>query len=433
VYIPVRAKFAIALLLASLWTAFSLWAAEHWYEDLSDLVGLFPAAFLIGFIAIVPGFMNSFLLASLALDHRPRRVHRGVYPPITVLIAAYNEEACIALTIESIRRQDYHADIHVIVVNDGSTDGTSAAARACAARIPHLRVIDLAANGGKAHALNIGLAEVETALVVTLDADSVLCRDAIRHIVERYIADPPNTRAVAGTVLVRNSRASWITRAQEWDYFNGIAAVKRVQSLYQGTLVAQGSFSIYDRRTIAALGGWPRSVGEDIVLTWAILRAGWRVGHAEDACAFTNAPDTFAKFMHQRQRWSRGVIEAFRYHPDVIATPRLSLMFILWNLLFPLLDLAYVVGFMPGMALAFFGYFWIVGPMTLALLPIALAMNYFMYRVEKEMFDREHLQVPRNPWGFMLYLFGYGFIMQPACVAGYVSEFINAKKTWGTK
>ena len=93
-------------------------------------------------------------------------------------------------------------------------------------------------------------------------------------LVERYLSDPPNTRAVAGTMLVRNSRANWVTRAQEWDYFHGIAAIKRVQSLYQGTLVAQGAFSIYDRATLIEVGGWADCVGEDIVLTWAMLREG---------------------------------------------------------------------------------------------------------------------------------------------------------------
>ena len=68
-----------------------------------------------------------------------------------------------------------------------------------------------------------------------------------------YLSDPPNTRAVAGAVLVRNSRKNLVTGVQEWDYFHGIAAIKRLQSLYQGTLVAQGAFSVYDT---ASYAGW---------------------------------------------------------------------------------------------------------------------------------------------------------------------------------
>src|SRR5207245_1286019 len=138
-------------------------------------------------------------------------------------------------------------------------------------------------------------------LIVSLDADSYLYRDALRNLVERYMCDPPSTLAVAGTMLVRNSRNNWVTKVQEWDYFHGIAAIKRVQSLYHGTLVAQGAFSLYDRAAVAAVGGWPDGVGEDIVLTWALLLAGYRVGHAEDACLFTTAPATLRRV---RNNWS---------------------------------------------------------------------------------------------------------------------------------
>ena len=74
-------------------------------------------------------------------------------------------------------------------------------------------------------------------------------------------------QAVAGSVLVRNSRDSLGTRMQEWDYFLGIASVKRMQGLYQGTLVAQGAFSLYRTEAVLAAGGWPDAIGEDIVLT----------------------------------------------------------------------------------------------------------------------------------------------------------------------
>src|SRR3546814_17220536 len=64
---------------------------------------------------------------------------------------------------------------------------------------------------------------------------------------------------------------------QEWDYFHGIAAVKRMQSMYHGTLVAQGAFSLYDRKALEDVGGWPECVGEDIVVSWALLERGHRI------------------------------------------------------------------------------------------------------------------------------------------------------------
>lgn len=432
-YIPVKVKFSIAFACAILWTALSVHFARYWLDDLSTHVGTVLASMVILGIAIIPGFMNAFLFSSLLLDRRPARMKLDAYPPITILTAAYNEEARIVETLNSIALQQYSGPLEVIVINDGSTDATAALLDAEKMHYPWLRVIHLPVNGGKSHALNQGFVQASHDLIITLDADSYLYQDALQSIVERYMKDPENTRAVAGTILVRNSRESWIARTQEWDYFHGIAAIKRVQSLFQGTLVAQGAFSLYSKETLIEVGGWPDGVGEDIVLTWAILNAGYRIGHSEDACVFTNVPVTLQQFSKQRQRWSRGMIEAFKKHPHILIKPRLSTFFIYWNLLFPLLDMIFTLSFIPGLVLALFGYYWIVGPMTLALLPIAMGMNYLMFTIEKTMFDKKGLQVRNNFLGFFLYSLAYNLIMQPVCFFGYLSELLNLKKSWGTK
>jgi len=430
-YVGVHGKFGVALAASLSWLVITALIAYPWITELSELMGFFVAFAAVGGIALVPGFMNAFLIASLLLDRRPPRMKPSRYPAVSILIAAYNEEASIADTLRSIANQDYPGAFEVFVIDDGSHDRTAAIVDAC----DHdwLRLLRQPHNAGKSAALNRGLAEASHDLVVTLDADSFLYRDALRNLVERYMSDPPNTRAVAGTMLVRNSRRNWVTKAQEWDYFHGIAAIKRVQSLYQGTLVAQGAFSIYDRATLVEIGGWLDCVGEDIVLTWAMLRCGYRVGHAEDACCFTNAPDTLRQFVRQRQRWSRGMMEAFRQYPDILLKPRLSTLFVWWNLLFPWLDLAYTVFFIPGIVLALFGIYWIAGPLTLALLPMALGINYLMYRVGSQMFAANGLRVRRNLSGFLTYAFVYSLILQPACVAGYFSEILGLRKSWGTK
>ncbi len=432
-YFLVKIKFAIAILFAILWAAISIYIAQYWLDGLSIHIGWLLASIVIFGIAIIPGFMNAFLLASLIMDRRPKRVPLEKYPPITILIAAFNEATTVAGTIKSIEHQHYSGQLEVIVIDDGSTDATAAIVTAEIAHYPWLKFIHLQSNSGKAKALNQGLAQASHKLIVTLDADSYLYSDSLRSIVERYSADPPNTRAVAGTVLARNSRKNWITKAQEWDYFHGIAAIKRVQSLFQGTLVAQGAFSLYDRHTLVQMGGWPDCIGEDIVLTWAILKAGYRVGHSEDACVFTNVPDTLKQFIRQRQRWARGMIEAFKKHPGILLTPRLSTFFVYWNLLFPLLDLIFTLSFIPGLVFALFGYYWIVGPMTLALIPIALVMQYSMFHIGRNMFDSCGLKVRNNLKGFLIYSLGYSLIMQPASVVGYFSEILNLKKSWGTK
>lgn len=433
IYFSIRLKFVVAFIGACLWTWFSIWIAQDWLDDLSTYIGYFAAVFLIYGIAIIPGFMNSFAALSLMMDRRPKRYPLTSYPDITILIAAYNEAASIKDTLVSIDLQKYPGNLQVIVINDGSQDETSNIIKKSKKDFSWLTLLDLEKNAGKAHALNEGLKLAKHNLIITIDADSYLHRVALINIVERYLLDPPNTRAVAGKILVRNSRENLLTRTQEWDYFLGISATKRMQSLYQGTLVAQGAFSIYDLNALVEVGGWPECVGEDIVLTWALLNAGYRVGHCEDACMFTNAPTTLRVFIKQRQRWARGMMEAFIKHPSILVKPRLSTFFIYWNLLFPWLDVAFTFGFIPGLILACFGHYWIVGIMTLALLPMAFLLGLLNYSIELRMFKDMDLKVRKNFSGFLIYVLTYSFLLQPASVLGYLDEVLRTRKTWGTK
>ena len=430
-YVRVRGKFTVALMLSFAWLVLTVWIALPWMRDLARLTNWLVALLVVGGIALVPGLMNAFLAVSLLLDRRPRRRTWDHYPAISILIAAYNEQDSILETLRSVGLQNYPGEMETIVIDDGSSDATAQLVESL--KFPWLRLLRQTTNLAKSAALNRGLAAARFELIITLDADSYLYKDALRNLVERYLSDPPGTRAVAGTMLVRNSRQSWVTKAQEWDYFHGIAAIKRMQSFFHGTLVAQGAFSVYDRHALEAVGGWVDCVGEDIVLTWAMLSRGWRIGYAEDACCFTNAPDELKTFVGQRRRWARGMLEAFRRHPGILLVPRMSTFFVFWNLLFPWLDFAYTAAFLPGVVLALFGIFWIAGPMTLALLPMALLMNLLMYRISVGMFDAQGLHVRRNIAGFLLYTFAYSLVLQPVSAAGYASELLGLRKTWGAR
>ena len=345
-YLNVPFKFWIAIFIAIAWTTLSVWLSQRWLKDLADLTNWAFALIAIGFIAYVPGFMNAFLVGTLAVDRRPPRQKLASYPCVTILVAAYNEAEAIADTLLSLARQDYPGLLEVLVLNDGSTDETVAIANATIASMAKperftFRVVNYEVNTGKAAVLNRGLAISTHDLITTIDGDSLLRVDGMSQIVERLYTDPADTVAVAGAVMVRNSRENWLTRGQEWDYFHGIAAVKRMQSMYHGTLVAQGAFSLYKKDALIEVGGWPHSVGEDIVVSWALLREGYRVGYAEDALAFTNVPTKFKLFAGQRKRWSRGLIEAFKAHWPLLFKPRMTTLFIWWNLLFLPLDLVY--------------------------------------------------------------------------------------------
>ena len=253
-YITIRWKFIITVAVSTLWMLLSIWLSAPWYDQLSEHTTPFIAAFLIGFIAIIPGFMNAFIMMALALDRRPRVPLFNNYPDVTVLVAAYNEAESIEDTVRSLMHQTYPGKLHVTVINDGSADTTANIVRNLFPEYPNLNLVDLQKNGGKANALNQGLAQCNSPYVITVDADCWIWKDGIQNLVGRRLADPANTRAVAGAILIRNSRQNWLTKAQEWDYFLGIAAIKRIQSLFQGTLVAQGAFSLYDRETLVKVG-----------------------------------------------------------------------------------------------------------------------------------------------------------------------------------
>lgn len=437
-YLPVPLKYCIAMIIATAWLAFSIWVSQPWMEDLGKATHPVFALICLTFIAYAPGFMNAFMILSLLMDRRPARVRPTVYPGLTILIAAYQEERTIIHTLASIARERYPGDVEILVLNDGSTDGTAeAAARAQnGLHFPAnatVRIINYEQNRGKAAVLNNGLLEARHELVVTIDADTRLRADSLTKIVERLMSDPQNTRAVAGAILVGNSRDSMMAGLQEWDYFHGIAAVKRMQSMYHGTLVAQGAFSIYHRDALLEVGGWPECIGEDIVLTWALLSKGYRTGYAEDAVAFTSAPTTYRQFAHQRRRWARGLVEALGHHQGLLLKPRMSTMFIWWNVLFLPMDLIFTFVFIPGVILALFGYYWIAGPMTLLTLPMAALWNLVIYRIQQRMFRDQGLHVRRNYKALGFYIFGYALLMQPVSLWGYVSEIIGRQKKWGTK
>ena len=437
-YVSLPAKFALALLAATSWMVLSIALSRPWLVDLARVVGPALALPIIAFIAYVPGFMNAFLLASILLDRRPARAIPSRYPGVSVLIACYNEAPHIAETLRSVALQGYPGELEVLVLDDGSTDDSvdvalGAIAAMEAADRAVFRVLRNDDNAGKAAALNRGLALASHDLVATVDGDSWLYAFALQRAVERMITDPPGTKAVAGSVLVRNAGTNWLTRAQQWDYFHGIAAVKRMQSMYHGTLVAQGAFSLYERQAMRDIGGWPECVGEDIVASWALLEAGHRIGYAEDALLYTHAPTTFRQFALQRKRWSRGLIEAFRHHPDLLHKPRLTVLFIWWNLLFLPLDLIYTFAFIPGIVLALFGYYYIVGIMTLAVLPLSAVSNYFIYRAQGKVFRELDIDRPKDGLGFLSYTLVYALLMQPVCVWGYFVELAGMRKRWETK
>jgi len=430
-YVKVRTKFAIAVGVAALWMAFCSWLAIPWVRDMAHAVSWPVSVALVIFVAIIPGGLVAFLVTSLLLDRQPRLTVDRPTSGVTVLIAARNEAEGIGDTIGYLAAQDYDGPYRVMLVDNGSTDGTAtiATARAQSAGLPLTVLTET--TPGKNNALNKGLAAVETPLVITVDADTLLHRSAVRLLLARYESSPESVVAVAGSVLVRNSRQGFWARVQEWDYFLGIASVKRMQGLYQGTLVAQGAFSVYETEAVREAGGWPDAIGEDIVLTWKLLRTGRKVFFEPLAVAFTSAPEDLRTFARQRSRWARGMIEGIRTVPPWHQPNVFSRVLTAVDLVIPFLDTAYILAWLPGLVLACFGIYWLVGPMTLAVLPLtACAYGLLFHRQWRDVFRPLGLKVRKNWLALVVFLFVYQILMSAVSVRGYAQELFGRSRRW---
>jgi poly-beta-1,6-N-acetyl-D-glucosamine synthase len=429
-YIPLKLRVALTFAAGLAWLCFSLWLSRGWIRSLGEDITLPLALVVIAGIALIPGYLNIQLLSAIGLDSPPPLHYDVSFPTVTLLIAAYNEQSSIAQTLDYALRTNYPERFEILVADDGSSDFTREIVAEYAERDPRVRLL-AAEHGGKANALNAALATVTTPLVATLDADTLLMPYSLRRAVLRLLVSPPDTVAVAGAVLARNSRDNLLTRAQEWDYFLGIATVKRGQALLQGTLVAQGAFSVYETTALKLAGGWPNRIGEDIVLTWQMLLQGGRIVFEPTAVAFTEVPCTWRAFVRQRRRWARGMIEGLRDHgTGILKQLRFYSHSVAANFLFPLLDATFTLAFIPGILLALSGNFAIVGPMTLLVLPLNAALGGAMYFHQRRVFRTVNLHVRRNRRGLLLYFFCYQYIMSPISLAGYTLEAFGAHRSW---
>jgi biofilm PGA synthesis N-glycosyltransferase PgaC len=429
-YVPLKLRVAFTFAVGLLWLCFSVWLSRSWIRTLGQDITPPLAILVITGIALIPGYLNIQLLTSILVDRPPPLRLDGHFPEITLLIAAYNEQDAIAETLDYALGADYPGAFEIVVADDGSTDRTREIVAGYVVRDPRVRLLEVE-HGGKANALNAALATVRAPLVSTIDADTLLMPYSLTRLVARLVASPPDTVAVAGAVLVRNSRDNLLTRAQEWDYFLGIASVKRGQALLQGTLVAQGAFSVYDTTALKLIGGWPNRIGEDIVLTWRMLLAGGRSVFEPTAVAFTEAPSGWRAFTRQRRRWARGMIEGLRDH-GVGLLKRMDFYShaVAGNFLFPLLDATFTLAFIPGIVLACFGNFAIVGPMTLIVLPLNALLGGAMYFHQRRVFADVNLRVRQNRSGLFAYFFFYQYVMSPISLAGYLLEAFRARRAW---
>ncbi len=235
-------------------------------------------------------------------------------PPVSVLIAAYNERPVILRTIRSALANDY-PDLEVIVVDDGSADGTGDEVEREYGADPRVRLLRQA-NAGKAAALNRGLREARGEILVCFDADTQIAPNGIALIV-RHFADA-GIGAVAGNVKVGN-RVNVLTRWQSIEYITSQNLDRRAYALLNAVTVVPGAVGAWRKSAVLAVGGYLRdTVAEDMELTYRLRREGWRIMADPDTVGYTEAPATFRQFFRQRFRWAYGTLQCLWKHRSAL-------------------------------------------------------------------------------------------------------------------
>lgn len=306
--------------------------------------------------AIALGLARVVFFCILGLIHKWRELREvpprlPADPPlVSVLIPAHNEARVIVTSIQRILRSRYPR-LEVIVIDDGSTDDTSAVV---AANFPSSTAVSLITipNGGKARALNTGLAQAHGSIVVALDADTQFEPETIGYLA-RWFADPA-VGAVAGNAKVGN-RVNTITNWQALEYISAQNLERRALTVLGCITVVPGAVGAWRRSLLDQLGGFPdNTLAEDQDLTIAVQKSRHKVLYDSSAIAWTEAPDTVQGLIRQRFRWAFGTFQCLWKHRDAlfaprygtlgfIALPQVILFQIVLAAISPLLDLALIV------------------------------------------------------------------------------------------
>ena len=307
------------------------------------------------FVVIALGIGRAIVLAALALNsNRPK--NRAVPPPIdpklfvSVLIPAFNEARVIEASVRRVLASTV-ISLEVIVIDDGSSDETSAIVSSVYGDDPRVRLLTLA-NGGKARALNEGLKLANGEIVIALDADTQFEKTTIARLA-RWFADPA-VGAVAGNAKVGN-RHNLVTRWQGVEYVTAQNLERRALARFDAIMVVPGAVGAWRRSALDSVGGYPvDTLAEDQDLTIAIQRKGWKVAYDPEAIAWTEAPETFRSLSRQRFRWAYGTLQCLWKHREIVrqgkpaglarvGIPQAWVFQIGFALVSPLIDLALVV------------------------------------------------------------------------------------------
>ncbi len=322
-------------------------------------------------------FFNAFYLVLILLSfsriqssHREsaaaglHKVFQSIfYKPVSILVPAFNEEHTLPENLKSILQIEY-PEFEVIVINDGSTDGTLPTLTRefhlvrephdldlrlpcrrirqvyVSRRYPNLVVVDKE-RGGKSDALNAGINVSRHPLFCSVDADSLLERDCLLKVVRPFMRD---ARTVAGGGIIRvlngctvshgqnvevGIPASHLARFQIVEYLRAFLFGRVGLDVLNAVLITSGAFSLYRKDVVVECGGYRTSaIGEDMELICRIhhemrrQRRPYRVTFIPDPICWTEVPERWRTLGRQRNRWHRGLMDALLSNIGMLFNPR---------------------------------------------------------------------------------------------------------------
>ena len=375
------------------------------------------AAFLVALLAL--GRTVVLFVSARRHVRSARTAVEGFAPPVSIVVPAFNEEVGIERAVRSLADRD-HADIDVVVVDDGSTDRTAEIVRGLG--LPCVTVVSQP-NSGKAAALNTGIAHARSDLIVTVDGDTVFEPDTVTRLVQQF--SDPEVGAVSGNTKVGNRRGL-IGRWQHIEYVMGFNLDRRMFHLLGCMPTVPGAIGAFRRSALEDVGGVSDdTLAEDTDLTMAINRAGWRVVYEDSARGWTEAPATLGQLWRQRYRWCYGTMQSIWKHKAALWTrgsrlgrhgiPYLLLFQVLLPLLGPAFDLfaLYGIVFLDARTVAA----WWIGFNALQ-----LALAICAFRLDRE---------PLGPlWAFPFQQFVYRQLMYLVVIHSLVSAIAGVRLRW---
>lgn len=288
----------------------------YWIQNLSilDLLVflLFPAIFdysrMIGKII--------FLELNKTTNFNKKPYYKVHDPKVSILIPAHNEELSITQSIKATLATSY-PNKEVIVIDDGSTDNTYNITKKYVDQ--GVKLLHLKSGGSKADALNHGYLYCTGKIVIIIDADTVIEKHSIEHIVRKF--DDKNVMAVSGNVRITtgdNDIINTLTRLQKYEYQNIFEMSRQCLSLLNILLLVSGAFAAFRPEAINWEGRFCKdTLCEDLDKTLQVQKMGKKIAFAKDAYAYTYCPNKIRDFARQRNRWSYGQVKNLLKHKNV--------------------------------------------------------------------------------------------------------------------